>query len=99
MDSKLDKKPNISCEKQNESAIFMTVPDKKSRIEPLEPDEDAINSSSSSAVKHDHNQKGLVLLGEKRGFQVKVVLRPTDEENARCKGIHFRISQIYFNIS
>ena len=94
MDSKLDKKPNISCEKQNESAIFMTVPDKKSRIEPLEPDEDAINSSSDSAVKHDHNQKGLVLLGEKRGFQVKVVLPPTGEENARCKGVHFKISQI-----
>ena len=94
MDCELDTKPIASCEKQNESAIFMTVSDKKSRIEVLEPDEDAINSSSDSAVKHDHNQKGLVLLGEKRGFQVKVVLPPTGEENARCKGVHFEILHI-----
>ena len=94
MDYELDTKLMASCEKQNESAIFMTVSDKKSRIEPLESDKDTIHSSSDSAVKYDHNQKGLVLLGEKRGFQVKVVLPPTGEENARCKGVHFKISQI-----
>ena len=91
MDYELDTKPIASCEKQNESSIFMTVSDKKSRKEVLEPDEDAINISSDSAVKHNHNQKGLVLLGEKRGFQVKVVLPPTEEENARCKGVPFKI--------